>query len=494
MQHNPPSNGEVPVHRPLPSVDIPLLREERRHRARMVWLGPLIALLAGLSIAGGWFFRQWVLARHDDSDTSAAALSANADTSDEEQTDDESELGEDDGQKASTDESLSAVGETEEKPAQTAKAVFAPLKNDEHLNRSSTSFGKAKGFQDALIKAGVSEEESEPLIDSLKGILDFRRCQPSDQIVLEKDEQGMLRAFEYHVSSTRIFRAERTGKDSFTAKQKEVKTTTVRVGRGGRVKNSLGDALEKAGLGRSLVGSFVQVFNSRFSFTTDTREGDSFRIVVDEIHLRGEFLRYGTVHALEYRSQKRGTLKCYWYEAQKGAPEFFDETGRAIQGGWLRTPLRYEYVSSPFANKRFHPILKRNMPHHGIDYVAASGVPVWAAADGRVSFVGEKGPNGNLVVINHNNGYQSYYAHLLRFTKGIKKGQRMKRYDVLGYVGSTGRSTAPHLHFGLKRGGRFVDPVEVLNTPGNPLKGSAAKQFQRHSQALLRELERIPIH
>lgn len=482
MPANPGQENNMHVPRPLPNVDIPLLAHERRTRTRIVWLGPVVALTVGLGIAGGWLVRPWLwggkeakeLTPSEDKGVLSPTKGSGATPPSPAYKSTNTPLGE-----QSTDD--------HSKAASSASSTYP------ELTRTTAVFGKAKGFQQAITLAGVSESDAEGLVKSMNSVMDFRRCRPEDQLVIERDTQGKLYGFEYHLSPVKIYRAERQPTGAFVTRQKEVKLDTTRIARAGKVQTSLGDALEAVGLGRTLVGVFVQVFERRMNFSTDTRQGDTFRIIVDEEKLRGTFWRYSVTYALEYRSQKHGVLRAYWFEGTRGEPEFFSDNGSAVQGGWMRTPLQYEYISSGFTERRFHPVVKRVLPHQGVDYVAAMGTPVWACADGRVTFVGQKGPNGNLVIVHHNNGYQSFYAHLSRFAGGIKVGKRVSQREVLGYVGSTGRSTGPHLHFGLKRGGRFLNPLQVLNTPGPPLTGKSAQRFRAHAQALQNQLDRIPI-
>jgi murein DD-endopeptidase MepM/ murein hydrolase activator NlpD len=155
--------------------------------------------------------------------------------------------------------------------------------------------------------------------------------------------------------------------------------------------------------------------------------------------------------------------------------------------------LRYDHISSPFDPRRLHPILRRIQPHNGIDFSAPTGTPVWAAAAGTVTWAGPKGPNGNLVAITHGGGYQSFYAHLHRIQPGITRGAHVNQRQPIGQVGTTGRSTGPHLHFGLKRGNQFVDPAAVLNGPGRQLSPGPLAQFRRHSRTLARELSDTPL-
>jgi len=198
------------------------------------------------------------------------------------------------------------------------------------------------------------------------------------------------------------------------------------------------------------------------------------------------------VLALEYGSARRGSpVTAFWFAPKGGHGDFYDEHGRALHGGWLRTPLRYDHVSSGFNPRRRHPILKRIVPHNGVDYAAAPGTTVWSAADGKVTFAGTRGPNGNLVSIKHAGGYETHYAHLLRIARGIKAGVSVNQRQPIGAVGSTGRSTGPHLHFALERNGRFIDPTKQLNGPGRPLPASQLPEFKQRVAKLKRALAAI---
>ena len=242
-----------------------------------------------------------------------------------------------------------------------------------------------------------------------------------------------------------------------------------------------------------MVGLFVEVFEGKADFSVDVREGDTFRVLVEEERVKDTFIGYSHALAIEYVGKKTGTLRAFWWEHGKKVADYFDEGGRGLHGGWLRTPLRYDRITSRFDPRRMHPILKRIVPHHGVDYAASTGTVVWAAAGGTIKFAGTKGANGNLVVIRHPNGFESYYAHLSRIERGIRSGRKVSYRDTIGYVGSTGRSTGPHLHFGLRRGGNFIDPLRVLNQPGRPMPRASLKSYKRHLRKMKRKLLRIPI-
>lgn len=333
--------------------------------------------------------------------------------------------------------------------------------------RYETLFGTVPSFRGALLNAGLEPEECAEIEAALQHIVDFRRCRPEHKLIVERDENAGLKHFEYHPSPTEFVEVTRDEEGAFRAEQIRVKVERTPIARAASVETSIGDGLAGLGLPAGLAIFFVEAFEGRIDFAVQARKGDVFRIVVDEERVDGDFLRYGRVHAVEYHGQRTGKVQAFYYEPTNATGgQFYDDTGRAMQGGWLRTPLRYERLSSRFNPRRFHPILKRTMPHLGVDYAAPTGTPVWAAAEGRVKFAGRAGINGNLVIIRHRGGFETAYAHLHRIKSGVRPGKYVKQRELIGFVGSTGRSTGPHLHFGLKKYNRFIDPLDELNGPG----------------------------
>lgn len=465
-------------HRPLPSVGIPLLRDELRatRYKRYVALGGGGFLLAGA--IGAAVFAPPLFPDEEATDESAVAPAAS----------DPRPL-----------PSLENLEWAEDGPVEGANALneYVVMDGEELPGGEGTRvvrrFGEAPSFRHALTNAGCSGPEADSIISALTDMMDFRRCRPEHELVLERDEAGSLQRFEYRASTTQVYEARRDDEGTLVGGEVEVPIERVRLQRGGTIQSSLGNALEAIGLGRQLVGTFVEVFQREVNFSSDTRSGDTFRIIVDEERVGGEFLRYGRVHALEVTGQRLGHRQAFWYEPREDLADFYDESGRAVHGGWLRTPLRYDAISSPFNPQRRHPVLRRIVPHNGVDYAAGTGTPVWAAADGVVQFIGPRGPNGNLVTLHHDNGYSSHYAHLSRFAAGLERGDRVRQRQVIGYVGSTGRSTGPHLHFGLKRNGRFIDPQEELNGPGRMMPPAFRGAYRQHVRRLQRELEDIRV-
>lgn len=466
----------LPSHRPLPSVNIPIFRDDiaRTRKNRVIW-GSVAGALSALAVG-----------------TLALAMPRCAGTDDDAGTPPPS---------AAVPLSVGYVAPVDAGPPPVdAFVVIAEpsrIETTPDETRSVHAFGTAAGFRPALTSTGMTGAEADAVTVALGDVMDFRRCRPDDELILVRDMAGVLVRFEYHASITQIYEAVRTQGELFEGHQIEVPVDTTRMARGGTVTTSLGAALDAAGLGRTLVGTFVDVFEGRIDFNSETRSGDAFRVLVDQDSIDGTFLRWGQVWAIEYRSQRRGVLSAYWFVPRSGGEDergdFYDATGRQMHGGWLRTPLHYDHISSPFDMHRMHPVLHRVMPHNGIDFAAGTGTPVWAAADGEVTFVGPRGPNGNLVTIAHEGGYESAYCHLSRFAGGLHRGQVVRQRDIIGYVGTTGRSTGPHLHFGLKHHGVFIDPATQLNGQGRMLASGQLGRYRSEMTALRTAIEAVVI-
>lgn len=470
MTSEPPSRDSLRPLRPLPSIDVPLLRSERsalRHRQ------VIILAIAGTLLLGGGI--SLVFGLHLQSEAASAT----------------------DGEHPSAHSAGEPDhGEAARVPPLTHDAAAAGgatgLPSDAPgPSRVQSTFGKAVSFRDALEKNGCSRDESNALIEALTGIVDFKRAHAEHTLTIERGPLGQIERFEYRAGLTQRYEAALDPRGGLRGRQIEVPVHSKRVARGGVVSGSLGDTFEGLKLGRALVGVFSEVFAGHVNFSTDTRAGDQFRVIFDEEEVDGTFLRQGTVHAVEYKGEKTGLLRAFWHEiAREG--DFYDEQGRAMHGGWLRTPLRYDHVSSGFG-MRFHPVLKRKKLHNGIDYAAPTGTPVRAAADGTVTFAGPKGPNGNLLILRHASGFESFYAHLSRFATGLRAGRKVKQREVIAYVGSTGRSTGPHLHFSLKRSGKFIDPATQLNGPGAQMPADELPDFKRHVRELAAALAKVKL-
>jgi murein DD-endopeptidase MepM/ murein hydrolase activator NlpD len=328
------------------------------------------------------------------------------------------------------------------------------------------------------------------VIAALSKLVDPKLIRAGEHYQVDKDDDGNAVSFEY--SPTRVLRyvVSQSADGNWQAK-KEEKPIEVKVANAyGTIESSLYESAAKAGESGALVSLIVDLFAWDINFYTDTHPGDHWKVIVEKQYLGGQFYKYGKLLAAEY-SGKTGTFRgFYWNPSGKhGQGRYYDEKGQALAKSMLKTPLRYVRISSKFDLKRFHPILHKLKAHLGIDYAAPVGTPVWAPANGKVVQAEMMRGSGNTIVLSHAGGIQTRYYHLSRFAKSLKVGKQVQQKEVIGYVGTTGLSTGPHLHFSVVKNGHFIDPAKlgVVREPG-PANRAAFMAAMRPRLAALRSL------
>jgi murein DD-endopeptidase MepM/ murein hydrolase activator NlpD len=256
----------------------------------------------------------------------------------------------------------------------------------------------------------------------------------------------------------------------------------------GVVDSSLFAAMDGAGGNAELAVQVAQIYQWDIDFFRDLRKGDTFVAVVDRQTVDGEFYAWGTVFASRFVNDSR-VLDAVAYPDDSGRLGYYDLEGRPLRKQFLRSPLKFSRVTSRFSMNRYHPLLRRRMPHYGVDYGAPVGTPVHATADGTVIFAGRKGGGGNMVTVRHANGYETSYLHLSRFRNGIRRGARVRQAQVIGYVGSTGLSTGPHLDYRVTLNGKWINPLAISSPPVKPLSEERLQRYLAHALAVLSLIE-----
>ena len=331
---------------------------------------------------------------------------------------------------------------------------------------------KADTLGRLLKRSGLSAAETDEVLRALSGVLDFRKIRVGQSYRLERGPDGRVSLFEIVLSKVSTVRAERQPSGELTAKADAAQTKIELKALGGRIDSSLYASIKGAGESAALVDFFVDVFAYDLDFYNDTHEGDTFRVLVEKELKDGELVRYGKILAAEYRG-KAGTFRTFQWN---GA--YYDELGRSSEKTFLKTPLKFARISSGFDRKRMHPVLHTTRAHLGIDYAAPVGTPVWAAQSGVIVQRAMAGGAGNLVIIRHDSGLESAYMHLSKFAGTQKVGQRVAAKTVIGYVGTTGLSTGPHLHFGVRKNGAYVDPSKLEPSRGKPVPGKDLASYK----------------
>src|SRR2546429_151843 len=257
----------------------------------------------------------------------------------------------------------------------------------------------------------------------------------------------------------------------------------------GEVRRSLFEAIDALGESPQLVVAMVEIFESDFDFTADTRVGDRFRLLVEKRYAGEGFVNYGRILVAQYVSAGRVLSGVGWVPERPGRDAFYDLDGRSLKKSFLKSPLEFTRITSGFTYARPHPILGGVRPHLAIDYAAPVGTPVRAVADGVVTAAGWDRGHRVSVTIRHRSGYATMYNHLSSVARGLRAGVRVSQRQVIGYVGATGLATGPHLDYRIAKGGTFVNPLSEKFIPGEPISAAEKPAFLRESRALVERLE-----
>ncbi len=356
---------------------------------------------------------------------------------------------------------------------------------------SSLTLDQDQTVTGALLSAEFTAAEAASVVAALDELVDFRQIKVGTKFSWERKDGKLIR-FQLKQSPLEVYVAERTTEGKLTGSKVKVEVRVDLTAVGAIIESSLYNAIQQAGESAALVSLMTDVLAWDMDFYRDPRKGDRFKALVEKKYVKDAFVGYGRVLAAEYQGEV-GKFRVFWYSPEKGEPGYYLPDGRSAEKTFLATPLKFTRISSGFSRNRKHPVLGYSKAHLGVDFAAPTGTPVWAMAKGRVSYAGWKGPNGNLVRIDHSNGLQSAYAHLHRIAKGIKRGVRVRQKQLIGYVGTTGRSTGPHLHFGVKKNGRFVNPRKLKLSRGAKVRKAERKRFERVIEQQAKELDAVII-
>ena len=347
-------------------------------------------------------------------------------------------------------------------------------------------------FSDHAVDYDVAHE----LIEAVRPVFDPRQLRVDNPYRLFLGDDGTLRRFEYHIDNDEFLRVDREESSSavFAATRVPYVKTEEETALTGAIderNSSLVAALNNHGENVNLAIELAKVFSGEIDFNNDLRRGDHFNVLFEKRYLDDQFVEYGDIVATEFHNDGRTVRAFSFTLPEDDESHYYDAEGRSLKRFFLKSPFRFEpRVTSRFSYRRLHPVLGTHRPHLGVDYGAPTGTPVVAVANGRVISAARSGGSGNMVRLEHNNGYQTYYLHLSRFANGMRPGARVAQGQTIGYVGSTGLSTGPHLDYRIRKNGTFVNPLlEHRNLPpGDPVP---AKHLDAFLETRDRALERM---
>jgi murein DD-endopeptidase MepM/ murein hydrolase activator NlpD len=382
-------------------------------------------------------------------------------------------------------------------PAKEQGAAIATLAMAEARQPHESSTPSGMTFSDTvrqgdtaimiLDRAGVDASQAMALYRGVRHVYDLCRIHVGRAYHVQMDADGHIQQFTYEITHQQWLVVTRNSQ-GFSGKLDMIPFERRERLVVGELSESIYATLKAQGESSRLIHDLADIFAWSVDFATDLREGDPFRLLIEEHVRKGEPAEYHRILAAELINQNRQLQAVYYDDDDDDIGSYYRPNGSSVQGMFLRSPLRYTRISSRFSWHRFHPILKRYLPHLGVDYAAPTGTPVRSVADGTVVWAKRKGANGNMVIIRHHHAYKSYYLHLSRYAPGLRRNKRVAQGQIIGYVGSTGMATGPHLDFRLSKNGKYLNPLKHRSIEGPAVPKKAMAAFHKCADAMLHTL------
>lgn len=355
------------------------------------------------------------------------------------------------------------------------------------LNRKQFTVRSGDSLSRLFKRAGLTDRDLYELMDQAPEASALRRIMPGHEVTFGVDDQGQLQELLYQRDRLRSLRFAR-GSEGFRTEQLERKPDVQVAYRRATIDSSLFMAGQRAGMSDNLTMKLAGIFGWDIDFILDIRRGDSFSVLFEEHFLDGEKIGNGAILAAEFTNRGE-TYRAVRYVDANGDANYFTPNGRSMRRAFLRTPVEFTRISSPFNPNRRHPVLNTIRAHEGTDYAAPHGTPVKASGDGKIRFAGRKGGYGKTIIVQHGQTYRTLYAHLRGFRRGIGHGSRVKQGQTIGYVGSSGLATGPHLHYEFHVNGAVRDPQTVELPQADSIPETEMARFETQVQPILAQME-----
>lgn len=353
-------------------------------------------------------------------------------------------------------------------------------------------------FAGLLASHEMPRDVAYAFVESMRPVFDPTDLQRGHAYRMVYGNDGHFRRFEYHVDDDQFLQVASGPTPSvFNATLVDYEKRREQVAMRGAIdqqNNSLFEAMAAGGGNAQVAIDMAEVFSGEIDFNTELRLGDNFQVLFEQFVRDDVHITYGDVLAATFENDGR-QASAFRFEVPGEAPAYFDANGRSMKRQFLSSPFRFEpRVTSRFSYRRLHPVLGTHRAHLGVDYGAPTGTPVIAVSKGRVVSAALSGGSGNMVRLRHTNGYETYYLHLSRFAKGMRRGASVAQGQVIGYVGSTGLATGPHLDYRLRKNGTFVNPLTERKNlpPGDPVPAEHLAAFEQVRDRAMAQLNGVP--
>ncbi|PUA45062.1 MULTISPECIES: peptidoglycan DD-metalloendopeptidase family protein [Pseudomonas] len=381
------------------------------------------------------------------------------------------------------------IENTPEDTTETAESKPAPAVVEEAKAPGHREVTVTKGdtLSTLFEKVGLPATSVHEILASDKQAKQFSQLKHGQKLEFELTPDGQLNNLHTKVSDLETITLTK-GPKGFTFNRVITKPVVRSAYVHGVINSSLSQSAARAGLSHSLTMDMASIFGYDIDFAQDIRQGDEFDVIYEQRVANGKVV--GTGNILSARFTNRGkTYTAVRYTNKQGSSSYYTADGNSMRKAFIRTPVDFARISSRFSMGRKHPILNKIRAHKGVDYAAPRGTPIKAAGDGKVLLAGRRGGYGNTVIIQHGNTYRTLYGHMQGFAKGVKTGGSVKQGQVIGYIGTTGLSTGPHLHYEFQVNGVHVDPLGQKLPMADPIAKAERARFLQQSQPLMARME-----
>lgn len=386
------------------------------------------------------------------------------------------------------------------------KNVSWVIKNDQldlekDLNNRTVNFtdrkysdsyivGNGDTVKSILRKSQIDSSDINQFVYKTKDADKFFNLKLGQEVIVERDQNNYLVRFIINNGNFSVLQAKKSKDGSFAISEAEKDYKLVKRYVAGQINSSLSHSAKKVGLSSVQVNQLTNIFAWDIDFKYDIKKGDTFSAVFEQKVVDDKVVGTGDIVAAEFiLSGKKYTA--YLNEDLKGNKKYYNESGASLQKAFLRNPIDFARVSSTFSNQRVHPIFKKVRAHKGTDYAAQIGTPIKTTGDGVVEFIGTQNGYGNVIVVDHGRGYSTLYAHMKGFKKGLKKGSKINQGEIVGYVGMTGYSTGPHLHYEFKINGIAQNSLTVDLPTAEPLNKTQMLAFKNNVKTIAMNMDMV---
>lgn len=360
------------------------------------------------------------------------------------------------------------------------------------MDQGSGEFWREESFERGDTVAGllarlqVGDPEAINYLRNSRETRSLYQLKPGKTVQAKTTANGDLLALRYVEDDSKLVVIEKN-ESEFAVKQLPLELESRLLVKTGEINSSLFAATDAADLPDTIAIQLADIFSGDVDFHKDLRKGDRFTVVYEALYHHGEPVRVGRIHAAEFVNGD-DVYRAIYFEGANGNGGYYTPEGKNSRKSFLRSPLEFSRISSGFSKSRFHPVLQAWRAHKGVDYAAPTGTKVRATADGRVVFAGRQTGYGNVIMLEHENKYTTVYGHLSRFAKDIGAGDRVGQGQIIGYVGSTGLATGPHLHYEFRVDGEQRDPLRMTIPESHPITAGTQAAFDQIAKPLMQRL------